>query len=64
MKRVLGVDQYRSVLEQIRERGRTPLVVSSLGFPVPTGDLIAQTGVNPEDCRNAYLKTLGKACVG
>ena len=58
MKRVLGVGQYRAALDQIRESGRTPLVVSSLGFPVPTGDLIAQTGVDPAIQRNAFLKTL------
>ena len=31
---------------------------------MPTGDLIAQTGVDPSIARNAFLKTLGKACQG
>ena len=64
VRRVVGVGQYRAALDQIRESGRTPLVISSLQFPVSTGDMIAQTGLDPEITNNAFLKTLGKLCEG
>lgn len=64
VKRVVGVGQYHGALDQIRESGRTPLVISSLQFPVPTADMIAQAGVDPTISNNAFLKTLGRLCDG
>lgn len=48
------------MLEQVRENGRTPLIVSSVHNPIETVELISSLGWHPEMVRNVWLRTAGQ----
>ena len=60
VRRVADIAQYPQVLREVREAGRTPLVVSSLQNPIETLDCIEAMGWGDDVVRNVWLRTVAK----
>lgn len=58
--RVTNIQAYAEKLYEVRQNGRTPLVVSCLQNPIETMDLIVSIGHDPSVMKNIWLRTAAK----
>lgn len=60
VRRVTDIQNYSKVLAEVRDAGRTPLVVSSLQNPIETMDLVVSMGWEMNAMRNVNLRTVAR----
>ena len=58
--RVTDIQMYTQVLHDVRDAGRTPLVVSSLQNPIPVTDCIMSMGWEESLNRNVWMRSAAK----
>ena len=58
--RVTDIAAYTKTLFDVRQGGRTPLIVSCLQNPIETMDLVVSMGHDEDVSRNIFLRTVAK----